>query len=341
MIVYNIILLSILVLSLMKNKKMYNLIISSILILVSGLRASTIGADTGEYIKYFHYVNRYFKTISIKQFLGFEPGYISLNKIIRTFTNNEQLFLMITSIIMIYLIQKAIYKDSLKIELSYYLFFTFGYFFSSFTIIRQFFAIAILWNSLESIKQRKFFKFMVYVIFAMSFHKTAIIFVILYFIYPLKINSKYLSLIIFFTAINLIFLDKIVLKLINAIPKYSSYSALIVKGEGLKQLCLYSVIFLFVYYFKKKILSKDKIYIHMLALSVVIQGTAYSWSLLTRLTTYFSISIIILIPNILYKFKNKITRGIGVVGVVILGLLYLLLILLQDKGSVVPYRFYF
>ena len=338
-VVYGGLLVSILVFSIIKNKKFYNSIISTLFVLILGLRASSVGADTTNYIS--HFFEDQAKVLSLKQFLYFEPGYMLLTKIIGFFTNNGQVFIFIISLIMIYLFQKSVYKDLECIYLSYFLFVTFGFYFSSFVIIRQFLAMVILWHSLDAIKNRKFVKFLLYVILAMSFHKTAIIFILLYFIYPLNVNKKYFILISICTIGSILFLNRILSFSLSLIPKYSVYIKNLNPGQGLKLLLLYSVIFIFVFMFRKKILPRDKIYIHMLGIAVVLQGTAYSFSLLTRLTQYFALSIIVLIPNILYRFKNNLIKIMGISSIVIFSLLYLTLILSQNKMRVIPYIFCF
>lgn len=183
--VYGGLLLSILVLALIKNRKIYNCITLSMFILILGLRSPIVGADTLNYIS--HFYDARLTNISLKQFLNFEPGYIILNKFIGIFTNNGQVFLFVISLFMIFLFERIIAREIKLLSLGYFLFVTFAVYFQFFVIIRQVIASLILWSSIRCARKREFIKFIIYVILAMSFHKTAIIFIFLYFFIIIKL----------------------------------------------------------------------------------------------------------------------------------------------------------
>lgn len=290
-----------------------------------------------------------FRTISTLSFrniwsYNLEKGFVLVNKVVSLITLNERFFIIIFSFIAIYLIKKFIEKNSKKLWLSYFLFVTLGYYFMIFSIIRQFIAIGILLLSLESIKERNLKKFLIYYIIGVSFHWTALVFILLYIVYPIKINIKYLVIINFGIIINFIFLDKIIIFLLNLLPKYEyMYKDIIIKGEGLKLLLLLYIIFFLGVLLKKLNIreEKEKIYFHMMALAVYLQSLSYGFSLFTRVVNYFSIIMIIFIPNLIVNQKDKSIKILSIISVIILTMYYYYKFLLCDSiGVLVPYKFF-
>lgn len=140
---------------------------------------------------------------------------------------------------------------------------------------------------------------------------------------------------------NLFFGHMIIIKIIQFVPRYVYYQNELMEGQGLKLLALYSFLFIIVYVLKEKISKEEKIYIHMLAIVIILQTMAYLFSLFTRMTNYFSISIVILIHNIVYRIRNKKIKIFCYIVVVVLSLCYFLIFIQKEKGNIVPYKFYF
>lgn len=321
----------------------YNVLVCGLLILIGGLRSSTVGTDTNAYLTIFKNINEYVLNIHMQDILNIEIGYLLLNKIINLFTKDERLFLLTISFIMIYLVQNVLLKRSKYLWLSYYLFIVLGFIANYLNIMRQFLAMGIMWNSLTAIEMRKLKVFLIYLITAFFFHKTAIIFIILYCIYPIKINKKYICVYILLILLSVVFLDKLSFWLIEVIPKYRCYTNYIGLKRGLNLFIFYFIISIFVYsfYLKKKYTLENKIYVHMLFLATIFQGTAYNFGLMTRLTIYFTFSLLIILPNIVYSIRNKFFKKMSIICLIIFGLLFLCITLRNDTSKILPYLFYF
>lgn len=324
-----------------KKHKIQSFIFSLLLLLILVLRDRTVGIDLEVYLSKI----RIIKTLSYFDlfFYDMEYGYLFFNKLVLLISENERFFIFIYSLILIVLLKKFIDKNTKIVWLSYFLFVTFSFYTSFFVIIRQSFALMIILMSIKSIEERRLKDFFIYYFIAISFHYTAAIFIFLYIIYPLRINLKYLILLIVGIIVNLIFVKNIITIVIKLIPKYYyRYKDILRPGEGINLLLMLFLIFLTCFLLKKgKIKNKsEKIYFHMLGMAVYLQSLSPGFSLFTRLTEFFSISIIILIPNIISNEKNKYIRFIEIMITIIISIIYYKIILDKNIGKIIPYNFF-
>ena len=341
MIIYIILVIQIIFLSLVKSLKKQSLICSIFMIGILSLRDIRVGKDLENYLEVFFN----FSNLEIEKLMkiSMEKGYLILNKIIYFISSNERMFIFIISFILIVLLKKWIDNDSKIVWLSYFIFVTFGYYFPFFNIIRQTLAMLILLLSLKSIKKRNFFHFFIYYLIAINFHYTALFFILLYFIFPIKINLKYYFYIMVLSLSNIIIGFKVIEFIIGIIPKYTvRYKEKIIFGQGLKLWIFLFLIFTIVFfiYLKKKNernIECLQVYIHMLGIAVFLQGLAYNFSLFARIVNYFSIALVMLIPNLIFSTKNKNLRKIIIFIVCLFGGAYFAIILRENLDGVVPY----
>ena len=190
------------------RKKSLIVLISIILIFISSIRWET-GTDWFSYINFFYYNN------DLESFLqgNFEIGYAYLNYFVKNYiSDNYNLLLAIIAIIVIGLKTRFILIYATLPCIAFLLNFstTIGDLFS----VRQSIALAITIFSVDFIISKNFWKFLLSVIFAASFHITALVFIPAYYIFHLKIKKEYwclgfmICLIIVLTGIpSKIFLD--------------------------------------------------------------------------------------------------------------------------------------
>ena len=318
--------------SFIKERKIQVTFISFILFLILALRKNNIGADLPNYIGTFNSIQK----INIFKY-DMEKGYLIFNKIISFFSTNERFFIIVVSFITTSFIVLYIKKKSKIVWLSFFLFITLGYYFMSFHIFRQFLAMGIMLISIDYIEKRELKKFLFLYFLAISFHYTAAIFILLYIVYPLKIDTKYILFLSGITVFDLLFSKKILELLFKMIPKYSNrYSDIMISGEGIPFFLLIVLVFILGLIFGK---NKNKIEYHMISLAVFLQTLSINFSLFVRVVFFFSISMIIFIPNILYEQENIKLKYLGIISVVI-GSTLLFFKILNDSSDLVPYLFY-
>lgn len=159
---------------------------ASILICVAGLRWQ-VGVDYGNYM--LSYARR--KTEWFISILTFdEPGIGTLAKLGSFFFDDYAVMFFMVSLVTIGLYVWTISKNTNYFAFSLMLYIFMGCWHNSFNGIRQYAAAAILFAGHRLIYERKFWKYLIVVVLAMMFHKTAIIMLPVYFVANRKINLK-------------------------------------------------------------------------------------------------------------------------------------------------------
>lgn len=165
-----------------KYNKFFSFMSVAILVLVAGLR-SGIG-DTPTYIQ--GYKTDAPSTIagSIKLLFSGkkDAGFYFYQGILKSIVNNPNVFIFVTSLITIVLIFITYYKYSQLLELSVFLFITTGCYLVTMNGIRQYLASAILFFCFPLIHERKWYIYIPIVLICSTIHKSALVFIILYFI---------------------------------------------------------------------------------------------------------------------------------------------------------------
>lgn len=236
-----------------------------------------------------------------------------------------------------------IYKHSKNPLVSVIIFMGIEFFTLSFTALRQMIAVAILVNSYTFIKDKKPIKFVLTVLLASLFHKTAIVFLIVYLFNYIKINKKTMIIggLIFLVSqiIGIELLTRIGSKIYPSyFPKSPSFTT-----NGIKQaavILVYWLIGIFIYYKyvdknKRKEYNSLSIIIFM---AFFIQSFTNRIPMVNRLIWYFYIFNIIYMPNLISNIKDIKVRNIFYAGITILSLVQYILFS-ASMYNVVPYKF--
>lgn len=305
-----------------KRRKYFLIIACAELIVLSGIRGYSVGADTSVYLSALEYYKALPKTEILQAKLvypyDFEAGYFFLTKLCALLDFSKTTFLFLISTLIYIPIFVAIYKRSADPYISILTYFAFGFFSYSLGIFRQMIALSIVICGIQYTKDRKFFKYFAFIIIAMTFHSTALLALVIYFLYPLnwKINTR---IFISMSAISLLFGNYIVNFMIIMIPKYSGY----ISGT-LKQGGSYLMLILFVMLFAVQYLSSrmktpseyNKIMFDALGMTVLVQSLGYSLNIFGRAISFFSVYLIFMIPNFVESFAGK-WRFIAKVGAIV------------------------
>ncbi|WP_210608811.1 EpsG family protein [Priestia flexa] len=350
----------------LKNKQKHFLYFACIvLFLVSGLRDVTVGSDTVSYIEAFNFIKG--NSLSQSLDLYFEKGYILYNYIISRFFSSPQLLLIISSFITILLIGKFIYKNSKNAYLSIYLFITLMYYYSSMNILRQYIAVSIIAFGYEYVKKRKFLRYLLCIVIAALFHNTALMAIVIYYLYGLKFSFK--KLILFFLSTLVIYFMFVPFFniIIDLFPRYTAYETRLDSNNLASYLSMlvYTVVLFFGLIFKYYEVEKKEnittssieliketekeddnlksVMTYIILIAVLLTFLSTKLNILARANIYFSIFTIIYIPNVLKEIKNKDLRNLWTYIIVILFGLYNLILFLYrpDWHRVVPYKFFF
>lgn len=178
-----------------KNRKnIIFLFLSSVLILSLYIYQDTTRfPDLPIYKTFFDYIISNGNVDLRADTIEFEKGYLVLNILLRYITDDFIIVKFVLALLLVIVLSISIYKYSKITWLSVFLFICI-LFYNTTYILRQSFALAVILFSFRYILKQDFLKYIVCIIIAFLFHKSALICIPLYFLYRIKI--RFLSLLI-------------------------------------------------------------------------------------------------------------------------------------------------
>ena len=165
----------------------YILLAALPMFLLVALRNQSLGADTNGYL------TNFVKTIAIpwealEESSRMEYGYLIFVKLLTYVTHDPLVFQIIYTAIYLWAITDFAKQLEEEHFLFLFLFGSLGSYTFMFTGVRQCLAISICLLAFRFVKKRKLIRFALLVLLAFNFHKSAILFVITYFIYPRRLS---------------------------------------------------------------------------------------------------------------------------------------------------------
>lgn len=207
-----------------QTKKIF-LIVSFIMIgFLIAFRGVSVGADTWNYSNsYIEYSNLNFselKTIDI------EMGYLILIKILNIFSSNPQMLFIFEGLLAAISYGYFIYKNTDTVAQSYIAvlgYLAFNLFSFQLSGLRQSIAMCICLWSFEFIKSKKFVPFILIVLFASTFHASAILFIPAYFISRFKYGWKTKLFFFILGIVLLININQLITLVYNVSDRFTKY----------------------------------------------------------------------------------------------------------------------
>lgn len=307
-------------------KRVIIFLFCSLFILLGGLKWNT-GTDWNPY--YYNFLNSVTYDNAINSPASFEWGYSVLNFIINSSTGSFTVFLLVFTFFTVYFKYKVLISNDF---ISYALFGLFCFYCYSIGDIiawRQAFAISIVFFSVFFIIRRNFFPFLLCILIASLFHRSAIICIILYYIYSINLSKNWM-LIIFLSSMTLgilIFNLKISsfnIPFLSGLEAFSNYQEKLDAYNEIGQVSYGQVdskLSNFLGYLRKAVFvlpmiffvkKEDKITYSLMGITIF--GSVIYFILgaiatdFKRLAGYFDIFDILLIPAILYGVHNQKLR---------------------------------
>lgn len=308
------------------------------LFLFLGLRAIDVGVDLPNYFYFYDKCNQ----LGWSQVFSFryEPFYIIYTKLIANFINDKQIFLVVTAFLSLIGPLYIIKKYSKNYFLSTFLFITFQFYTYDFYILRQVIAMSILLLSLKYVEKRNFPKFAIMVGVATCFHTSAFLFIIVYWFSKIKIDNKKILMITGMMIAILLFGDKIINMALNIVYQY--YVGSVGEEGGYFYLIVLLIAFLSTTLVKNAFHLQQKnnfMWYNVLIISIFIQLFAIQKPIISRITIYYSIALIIVIPNAIQCIKDKNLKML-IDMIICLGFFIFYLTRLENKISYMDYHFF-
>lgn len=327
------------------NDKGYLILCCIELIFLAGLRGYNIGADTEIYLKAIDYYGK----MSFSELLNagliypfdFEIGYFLLTKLCCLLGLGKTAFLFVIAIITYIPIFRLIGRHSSNPYVSILCYFAFGFFTYSLGLFRQMIAISIVICGWNYIVERKFIKYFVIIVLAMTFHTTALVAILLYFLYGVK-WQRIIAWVILLESGLLILGRYVCVLLTRVFTKYAGYigGKYDTQGGSYLMLIFLNIVFIASIIFRSREENRcENVTLGALVLATCLQCLGYSLGILGRIVGYFSIYIIIAIPNLISNVGKCLRHGEReiVILITILCLFVLTFLSFNENQYVVPY----
>lgn len=321
-------------------KKMLPVFFVSILavnfILLLALRSPYIGIDTLNYLRRFRVYGQADWALVVKD--QQELGFSILIRIVSKFTDDFQWFLLIYAVITIIPIFAVIFRYSKMPFLSIMLFVAFDYYASTFTLMRQWIAISFCFLAYSRLREKKFIPYLILVLLAAQFHKTAYIFLPAYFVNfmkPGKITYIILAVLYVVIAIFKVPMYNFVQQMWYESENYALQETtafiwpLIISGIGIITLI-----------FAKDICEKDpkdNTVVFLLSIAVILAQFLFLGSNSKRASIFYSVYLIFAIPCIIQVINNIKIKNI-ILGVMCAGTCAMFIFsIATDMYQIIPY----
>jgi len=312
--------------------------IFAILFALSALRVGT-GNDYWVYRTGFLQINGGETPVSYE--LGFKAVVLLMQNIFYRDCYKEifALFAFFTALFFV----KGLYDSTDWFFYSLFLFMTNGFYFMSFSNVRYYFAIALCMCAFRPLLDKKYFQFVLWIVIAALFHKTALLAIPVYLIaYFLKWNKKTIWLIPAGIA-GLIAGKSIIRWLLFKIYIYYEGDPLdssqisyvnIAKCAAILVFCLLN--------YRETVKGDDKVYMffNLNLFALLLYSFAYYIPELSRVCYYMVIGQVYLIPSVLRKItdKKKKTFWIVIISVAFVGYFAMFLKKGSNPGvNILPY----
>lgn len=276
-------------------------------ILVAGLRAN-IG-DTYFYKHAFEVSEYNWNEIEGQKNVGFWL----LQKFIKSYSSDPQLLLLTIAAITNILIFIGFYKYSRLFELSTYVYITGGMYLVSMNGMRQVFTAAILFAGTKYLMQRNWIKYLLLVLFASSFHESALILVPIYFFVRYKAWSKATIVLLLFAVLIVVGFDQFSSILFSAIEEtqYGHYKDFQEGGANIIRVAVNAVPLFIAYLGRdrlREIFPESDYIVNMSLLGFAFMLISSQNWIFARFALYFIPYQILLVSWIVKLFKEREQR---------------------------------
>lgn len=323
-----------------RAKKMFLLCCGVCLFIMIAFRNRYVGSvDSNNYYNNWLLLRQY-SFAELKLYLETNPmedGYLFLVWVLSHIIAEPQFLFVITGLLFAIAVCRFIYKNSEDVQLSFIMFICLGLYVFMAQGLRQALAMSICLFAFEYCKTRKPIRFVLLVLLAMLFHKTAIVFVIVYLMYYLKMNMvNYIAA----TAAGLVVLvfSSYISQIGNLLFEREYETA--VEGGGFVAVLIYIIILCAACIFasQKKKNKNFVMFFYMTFVGFVTYLLRYtSVNAAERISYYFQFGQIILLPSVINNF-DKSARLIIKIVVIILSIF--LFIYRLSSSNLLDYYFF-
>lgn len=321
-----------------RKSKTFLVVTAVQLFLLLGLRSVSVGIDTKTYSNIFFWILNGASVSNVEignQFLIWLATHIS---------GEPTAMFLIYAALTIGCVDFFIAHRSKNIAFSVVMYTGFMFYFWAFNGMRQALAMSIGLVAVHYLLDNKTWKFFLFVLLAASIHTSAIVLFICWPIKVLKIkvNKNWIVWVSAVSAACVLLGQQLISLLIRIVPQYGHYLTSSFAGAGnLLHPLLYLALFYFICWLKTDNTSEaDSFLLVLLAIGVIAYFISIRVQIVNRMTYYFTLPIIVLLPNIVAGMpagKSKLfTKGVLYAGISC----YEVMLILRNAQGILPYNFF-
>lgn len=268
-----------------------------VLILLFAAQDISVSVDLPEYMRQYALIS----TLSFGEMLThkFEIGYVLLNWLLALLFKSDRILILVMSILIMVPFGIQFQRESEEPMMALMSFLALGIYMHALIYFRQLCAMGILTFSFRFIRERKPLQFLLVVLAAMTFHKSAAVFAVVYVAYAVPVNW-YLMIAAMIGSAVIGVLGGPILWFIRTYV-YPDYPDSLLAPEGGVTMLVVLWIFTFlVYWLMRERLSENRVKLPfmMLLIAAVIQPVAltfYNWA---RIVLFFRVAMVLLVPEL-------------------------------------------
>lgn len=235
----------------------------------------------------------------------------------------------------------------IAIEVSFFVF-GFSYYTTAFNVTRQIIAVAIIFWGMQFIYKNKLLPYLIAVLIATGFHKSAVIAVVIWFLWDHKSNcpiSGKRRIITIIVATVLVFFYQNALEFLSShvtfLSTYEGYAEISTRGQN-RDLYVHIIEWVIIYFLQKH-MEEDKavvMMINMLTISVLIGFTGFTHPQVKRMAYYFEMPAKLVLAGYLpYAFSER-SRWLAKFMICLwFFALFVLSAYILGEANLIPYRF--
>ena len=265
----------------------------------------SVSIDIAEYMRQYAII----PTLTFGQMLThkFEIGYVLLCRLLEMTFESDRVLLLAMGVLILLPFGRFYDRESSQPMVALMAFVALGMYMHAIIFWRQLAAMAILTFAIPYIRQRKLLPFLLILLAAMSFHKTAVVFLWIYLIYNIPIG-KWLLIGCAGLAVILGFFGNDIIDLGIALlyPKYVLFPRLVIGGYTL--LALLWVVTLLSYWVFRQRMDDPRVRIPFLMIltAATIQPVCFAFYNWLRIVLYFRVALAAITAELFVElFQNK------------------------------------
>lgn len=330
------------------NRPIFLILLIFLLLIMSGLRGNTVGADTIRYYeKFTSLLGKEYSEVSDSISIQKEPEFYMLSWAFGRVIPNVQVWFAFVSLVYLIGVALICYWESPDYSFSMLYIYCMGLFFFSMTGLRQTLALGFVLVSYYFLVKRKLIPFLLLVFLASRFHRSALVFAVIYPFANFKSGWMRLSFGLIAFIVVLVFKDSIGSWMMQNIPddlidqRLSSYMGSTTRLNGSGFLIQFLML-VFCLRYRKNVVSdvphREALY-NLASIGLIFEAASISIAEFFRIGMYFNWSYMVLIPICIQYEAGERNYEVLRMAIIMALLAYFFYSTLYSC-SVVPYTFF-